>query len=78
MFLRLQIARICIFFFFIKFYFAVCVYSLFKDYSVKKSDKLSITNVGQRRESHPSSGETSPVHLEDAQDPEKAPLAVAV
>lgn len=46
MFFRLQISKLCIFFFFIKFYFAVCVYSLFKnpmeENKKKASDKISI------------------------------------
>lgn len=44
MFFRLQISKLCIFFFFIKFYFAVCVYSLFKNGMEEKkaSDKISI------------------------------------
>lgn len=45
MFFRLQISKLCIFFFFIKFYFAVCVYSLFKNRMEEKkkaSDRISI------------------------------------
>lgn len=48
MFFRLHVSKFCIFFFFIKFYFAVCVYSLFKDIHQKKSDHISIHSAASQ------------------------------
>jgi hypothetical protein len=48
MFFRLHVSKFAIFFFFIKFYFAVCVYSLFKDYRDKKSDQISIRSAASQ------------------------------
>lgn len=74
MFFRLQISKLCIFFFFIKFYFAVCVYSLFKDYRVKASDQVSIRSAVSQ---HLPAEERSP---SPSRNPGlgEAPMAVAV
>ncbi|CRL02867.1 CLUMA_CG015837, isoform A [Clunio marinus] len=74
MFFRFQISKLCIFFFFIKFYFAVCVYSLFKSYSKKSSDRISIHSAASQ---HLTAVEESPT---SSQKPGlgEAPLAVAV
>jgi hypothetical protein len=76
MFFRFQIAKISILFFFIKFYFAVCVYSLFKDYNGKKSsDHVSIrSSLSQHQQLEPI--DASPVRSNPGLG--EAPLAVAV
>lgn len=48
-FFRLQISKFCICFFFIKFYFAVCVYSLFKDHHGKATDEISIHSAANQQ-----------------------------
>lgn len=79
MFFRLQISKLCIFFFFIKFYFAVCVYSLFKEYRLKKSDKISIHSAASQHLTSPdiedAIDESTPTHNKGLGE---APLAVAV
>jgi hypothetical protein len=77
MFFRFQIAKICIIFFFIKFYFAVCIYSLFKDYSGKKaSDQISIHSAGLHEPLEPF--DSSPMRASPNPGLGEAPLAVAV
>jgi len=75
MFFRLQISKFCIFFFFIKFYFAVCVYSLFKDYRCKPGDHISIHSVASQ---HLTGGDASPSPTRNNPGLGEAPLAVAV
>lgn len=76
MFFRLQISKFCIFFFFIKFYFAVCVYSLFKDYRCK-TDQISIHSAASQ---HLTGGDAleSPSPKRNNPGLGEAPLAVAV
>lgn len=79
MFYRLHVSKFCIFFFFIKFYFATCVYSLFKDYREKKCDKVSIHSVASQHFAAVA-GEAEDESLTPLKNPGlgEAPLAVAV
>jgi hypothetical protein len=78
MFFRLHVSKFCIFFFFIKFYFAVCVYSLFKDYREKKCETVSIRSIASQHLHPIDAGEDD--CLSPLQNPGlgEAPLAVAV
>jgi hypothetical protein len=77
MFFRFQIAKICIIFFFIKFYFAVCVYSLFKNYAGKQSSS-EIASIRSSLSQHQQleAAESSPIRANPGLG--EAPLAVAV
>jgi hypothetical protein len=76
MFFRFQIAKICIIFFFIKFYFAVCVYSLLKNYAGKNSSEIASirSSLSQHQQLEPP--ESSPIRANPGLG--EAPLAVAV
>lgn len=79
MFFRLHVSKFCIFFFFIKFYFAVCVYSLFKDYRERKSDQISIrSNASQHMTAIDAEVEDECTALARNPGLGEAPLAVAV
>lgn len=78
MFFRLQISKLCIFFFFVKFYFAVCVYSLFKDQNLTKSDQISIHSGASQHLTAVNEGDISPTHSHNSPGLGEAPLAVAV
>lgn len=76
MFFRFQISKFCIFFFFVKFYFAVCVYSLFKDFDGKVVSSMSIHSAASQ---HLTAVDESPTQS-PTRNPGlgEAPLAVAV
>ncbi|KAG5675831.1 hypothetical protein PVAND_005701 [Polypedilum vanderplanki] len=76
MFFRFQIAKICIIFFFIKFYFAVCVYSLFKNYTGKHSSENPSIRSSLSQHQQLEHSESSPVRANPGLG--EAPLAVAV
>lgn len=83
-FFRLQISKFCICFFFIKFYFAVCVYSLFKNYRGKISDEISIHSAANQQNLLSTRDEDEGGDVEDLSPSRRnpglgeAPLAVAV
>jgi hypothetical protein len=79
MFFRFQIAKICIIFFFIKFYFAVCVYSLFKEYGSKfSSDRCSVHSLASQQPHQHLEQIDSPSPVRNNPGLGEAPMAVAV